>query len=99
MVTSWIDLQNDDPAFYEGCKAFVELAKETSIEENTLCRRNKCKLNKWFPLEEEDAKAKTDLLATSDSFKSQKEMENEVFKSLMYGGEPPKRPRVLDLQL
>ncbi|KAL2931656.1 Protein translocase subunit SecA [Bienertia sinuspersici] len=35
MDTSWIDLRNDDPAVYEGCKAFVELAKETSIEGNT----------------------------------------------------------------
>ncbi|KAL2904101.1 Tegument antigen [Bienertia sinuspersici] len=41
----------------------------------------------------EDAKAKTDLLATSDGSKSRKEVENEVFESLMYGGEPPKRPR------
>ncbi|KAL2904374.1 4-hydroxy-3-methylbut-2-en-1-yl diphosphate synthase [Bienertia sinuspersici] len=41
----------------------------------------------------EDAKAKTDLLSTTDSSKSRKEVENEVFESLMYGGEPPKRPR------
>ncbi|KAL2921324.1 hypothetical protein RDABS01_012815 [Bienertia sinuspersici] len=54
MDTSWIDLRNDDPAFYEGCKAFVELTKETSIEGNTRCPCNKCKLNKWFPLEEQD---------------------------------------------
>ncbi|KAL2903867.1 MAGUK p55 subfamily member 4, partial [Bienertia sinuspersici] len=93
MDTSWIDLRNDDPAFYEGCKAFVEIAKETSIEGNTRCPCNKCKLNKWFPLEEEDAKAKTDILAETDGSKSRKEVENEVFESLMYGGEPPKRPR------
>ncbi|KAL2897404.1 Inhibitory regulator protein IRA2 [Bienertia sinuspersici] len=52
MDTSWIDLRNDDSAFYKGCKAFVELAKETSIEGNTRCPCNKCKLNKWFSLEE-----------------------------------------------
>ncbi|KAL2930864.1 Lysine-specific demethylase 9 [Bienertia sinuspersici] len=58
MDTSWIDLRNDDPAFYEGCKAFVEIAKETSIEGNTRCPCNKCKLNKWFPLEEGQDKEK-----------------------------------------
>ncbi|KAL2898071.1 Inosine triphosphate pyrophosphatase [Bienertia sinuspersici] len=41
----------------------------------------------------EDAKAKVDMLATTDGSKSRKELENEVFESLMYGGEPPKRPR------
>ncbi|KAL2942682.1 Uridine 5'-monophosphate synthase [Bienertia sinuspersici] len=40
----------------------------------------------------EDAKAKVDMLATTDGSKSRKELENEVFESLMYGGEPPKRP-------
>ncbi|KAL2894887.1 Lipid A palmitoyltransferase PagP, partial [Bienertia sinuspersici] len=40
----------------------------------------------------EDAKAKTDILAETDGSNSQKEVENEVFESLMYGGEPPKRP-------
>ncbi|KAL2927781.1 MAGUK p55 subfamily member 4 [Bienertia sinuspersici] len=41
----------------------------------------------------EDAKAKTDILAETDGSKSRKEVENEVFESLMYGGEPPKQPR------
>ncbi|KAL2904129.1 Chaperone SurA, partial [Bienertia sinuspersici] len=41
----------------------------------------------------EDAKAKADILAINDGFKSRKEVENEVFESLMYGGEPPKRPK------
>ncbi|KAL2937087.1 Peroxidase-like protein 2 [Bienertia sinuspersici] len=41
----------------------------------------------------EDAKAKTDILVETDGSKSRKEVENEVFESLMYGGEPPKWPR------
>ncbi|KAL2929633.1 Methionine--tRNA ligase [Bienertia sinuspersici] len=41
----------------------------------------------------EDAKAKADMLATTNGSKSQKEVENEVFESLLYGGQPPKRPR------
>ncbi|KAL2924248.1 Glutathione hydrolase 3 [Bienertia sinuspersici] len=41
----------------------------------------------------EDAKAKADILAINDGSKSRKEVENEVFESLMYGGEPPKRPK------
>ncbi|KAL2921439.1 Protein HIRA [Bienertia sinuspersici] len=41
----------------------------------------------------EDAKAKADILAINDGSKSRKEEENEVFESLMYGGEPPKRPK------
>ncbi|KAL2904155.1 Tyrosine 3-monooxygenase [Bienertia sinuspersici] len=41
----------------------------------------------------EDAKAMVDMLATTDGSKSRKELENEVFESLMYGGEPPNRPR------
>ncbi|KAL2943345.1 putative serine/threonine-protein kinase gdt8, partial [Bienertia sinuspersici] len=41
----------------------------------------------------EDAKAKIDMLAETDGSKSRKEVENEVFESLMYRGEPPKRPR------
>ncbi|KAL2905720.1 hypothetical protein RDABS01_004430 [Bienertia sinuspersici] len=40
----------------------------------------------------EDAKVKVDMLATTDGSKSRKELEIEVFESLMYGGEPPKRP-------
>ncbi|KAL2923215.1 NADP nitrous oxide-forming nitric oxide reductase, partial [Bienertia sinuspersici] len=41
----------------------------------------------------EDAKANADILAINDGSKSRKEVENEVFESLMYGGKPPKRPK------
>ncbi|KAL2921542.1 Glutathione hydrolase 3 [Bienertia sinuspersici] len=41
----------------------------------------------------EDVKAKDDILAINDGSKSRKEVENEVFESLMYGGEPPKRAK------
>ncbi|KAL2921926.1 DNA replication and repair protein RecF [Bienertia sinuspersici] len=43
--------------------------------------------------EDEDEKGKADILAINDGFKSRKEVENEVLESLMYGGEPPKRPK------
>ncbi|KAL2904322.1 EF-hand domain-containing protein 1 [Bienertia sinuspersici] len=43
--------------------------------------------------EDEDSKAKNDILAETDGSKSRKEVENEVFESLMYGGQPPKWPR------
>ncbi|KAL2933644.1 Alanine racemase [Bienertia sinuspersici] len=93
MDTSWIDLRNDDPAFYEGCKAFVEIAKETSIEGNTRCPCNKCKLNKWFPLEEGQDKEKDkekeadlddmgdELKPALDEFISQKWKENQFEQS------------------
>ncbi|XP_048489841.1 uncharacterized protein LOC125491800 [Beta vulgaris subsp. vulgaris] len=45
MDTSWIDLRNDDPAFYKGCMTFIELAKET-LKEGKL--DSKCKLRKWY---------------------------------------------------
>ncbi|XP_056698305.1 uncharacterized protein [Spinacia oleracea] len=52
MDTSWIDLRKGDTRYYNGCMDFLELAKETLIEGNTRCPCNKCKLNKWFTLEE-----------------------------------------------
>ncbi|XP_021863694.2 uncharacterized protein [Spinacia oleracea] len=52
MDTSWIDLRNGDPAYYNGCMKFIELAKETLIHGKTRCPCNKCKLNKWHSVED-----------------------------------------------
>ncbi|KAL2933183.1 Ribosomal RNA-processing protein 8 [Bienertia sinuspersici] len=41
----------------------------------------------------DDAKAKANMLAVVDGSKSRKEVEDEVFESLMYGGELPKWPQ------
>ncbi|XP_010677833.3 uncharacterized protein LOC104893423 [Beta vulgaris subsp. vulgaris] len=48
MDTNWINLRNDDPAFYKGCMNFIELAKDTLVEEKTRCPCSKCKLRKWY---------------------------------------------------
>lgn len=52
MDSSWIELPNNHPTYHDGVAKFIELAKENLIEGRTRCPCSKCKVDKWFPIEE-----------------------------------------------
>lgn len=52
MHTSWIELPNDHPAYISGVIKFIELANQNLVGGKTRCPCKRCKVDKWFPIEE-----------------------------------------------
>ncbi|XP_074283394.1 uncharacterized protein LOC141607944 [Silene latifolia] len=52
MDTSWITLPNDHRDYINGCREFIELAKESLVDGKTKCPCKSCKLRYYFTLGE-----------------------------------------------
>ncbi|XP_074297997.1 uncharacterized protein LOC141628797 [Silene latifolia] len=52
MDTSWITLPNDHRDYINGCREFIELAKESLVDGKTKCPCKNCKLRYYFTLGE-----------------------------------------------
>ncbi|KAJ8423196.1 hypothetical protein Cgig2_019238 [Carnegiea gigantea] len=50
--SSWIELPNDHPDYFDGAVKFIKLAKENLVEGRTRCPCRRCKVDKWLPIEE-----------------------------------------------
>ena len=52
MGTSWIELLNNHHAYLTSAGKVIELAKENLVEGRTQCPCSKCKVDKWFLIDE-----------------------------------------------